>query len=413
MDLFKRAGQQPATDGQRFRKADEAARAGMAFLEAGNPRQAEVELRKAVGFTPENAGMRGCLGLALFRLGRLAEANKELQTATGMAPANSVLRYTHGQILEGLLRHDEAADEYAVASSLNPGNASYVAALASLEMKRNNVTAAEDLVRIALDLDPDEPQALADRADILHQRGDLAGAIAAMQRSIAVRPDNADDQYRLGTFLEDAGHLDLAINHLRLAFNRLHGDVEVVYALSRVLMKSGREAEAISVYTQVMKQNPDNRSIYEMDLSRLKAEHLKGMSSQTGYASRPGVTPLHPTPATPPPARPVTPPSASPVWTAAQDALPRPSAIDATEGASTFTGPAPLAEPQPTSAIARLEAAVAADPNNSRLHQELSILYLQSGQLAAAKEQGRLAEALRAQRPQVRTIKPEISKGRP
>jgi tetratricopeptide (TPR) repeat protein len=411
MDLFKRAGQQPATDGQRFRKADEAARAGMAFLEAGNPRQAEVELRKAVGFNPENAGMRGCLGLALFRLGRLAEANKELQTSTSIAPANSVLRYTHGQILEGLLRHDEAADEYAVASSLNPGNASYVAALASLEMKRNNLTAAEDLVRIALDLDPDEPQALADRADILHQRGDLAGAIVAMQRSVAVRPDNADDQYRLGTFLEDAGHLDLAINHLQLAFNRLQGDVEVVYALSRVLMKSGREADAISVYAQVMKQNPDNRSIYEMDLSRLKAEYLKGMPPQTGYAStRP---PLPATPVTPPPTKPVTPPSAPPVRTTTQDAPPRPNAIDAIEGASMFTGPAPLAEAQPTSAIARLEAAVAADPNNSRLHQELSILYLQSGQLAAAKEQGRLAEALRAQRPQVRTSKPEASKGRP
>ena len=498
MGLFGRFRGQ-MDDDERARRAVEAERAGLARLQDGNLRQAEADLRRAVVLSPDNPALHGHLGMALHRLGRAEEANKELQNAINLGPMDDMLRHLHGQILESLLRLDEAAEEYRVACSLNPRSSRNAAALGALELRRDNQGAAEGHIRKALEMDPNEPHALVALAAIRQRGGDLRGAIEAMQRARATRNDHPEDYYRMGILLEEAGDLDRAIDELRSAQQGLPGDIGALQALGRVLLKRGRKADAQALYERVIRADPGNRTSYEQDLGRLKAQYggepaappvqdlprvrmpesasvapvakprpaalqrLVGGSSLTRLGED---APLHkdtpPRPSSgsplaapgpilrmPPPPLPVSgddaadklPPShvervpdlpahelraaapAAPTPPASpQGPLgaeppaphagpgPRPRTIGGEEESDDRESPAVaavaprrVASPGPPASpaagdLARLEAAVAAEPNNSRLHRDLSILYLRAGRLADAREQARLAELVRAQR---------------
>jgi hypothetical protein len=84
----------------------------------------------------------------------------------------------------------------------------------------------------------------------------------------------------------------------------------------------------------------------------------------------------------------------------------RPPALQASPQLPSIGEPEPPAPIRPArqvdikkgSAISQLEFDVAKDPGNSKLRRDLSILYLQAGRVAEAKEQARKAEELQGRR---------------
>jgi len=412
----------------RGRQMDEQpAHSGVIHLQNGNFHQAEAELRRALVMQPENAALRGYLSSALYHLGKLEEARREVLRAISLAPVDDAFRYTYGLILEELQRLDEAAEEYGVAASLNIGDTRYHLALAALARKRGDLHAAEGFVKKALTQDERHPQALRELARLRRQRGDISGAMKTMRSLLArqgQQKDSWQDHFLLGELLEEAGDLKGAEAELEMA---MVGDSQVLFALGRVLLKQGQKADVLRLYEWMKQQNPNYRSAYERDIKLLLAQFDSGQSageaarsSLTNKASRtvlsaptqtsstaPPSQPAGELPASPPASQLDPPQPAAPAQSAAQDAeplaTPPPSAKPVATSRPATTTPPELtrsrpAKPEIAAAIAQLEAAIATDPHNSRLHRELSILYLRAGRLAEAKEHGRLAEQYRAQR---------------
>ena len=91
---------------------------------------------------------------------------------------------------------------------------------------------------------PDHPEALRLEAGILSLRGQHAPAIAAMQRAVALRGDDALYHNTLGTVLADAGEFDSAIAALRRAVELQPEMATAWYNLGILLTRCVRYVEA-------------------------------------------------------------------------------------------------------------------------------------------------------------------------
>jgi Flp pilus assembly protein TadD len=393
MPLFGRRekGSEEIDDAKRQRRAADAERSALLFLKGGLLRPAEADLRRCVSLTPDYAAGHHYLGMVLYRLGELDEANRELETAVSLAPGDEGMRRTHGTILEALGRNAEAEQEYGAAIGLDPESGWAHAALGKLLLRRGDLGGADEHLLTAVKLNAGDTQALADLAEVRRRRGSVIGAIDAIQRALAVFADvetplllrtggmvavqdsgsrgraSAPFHARLGMLFEEAGDVEHALAELRAAHEQLPGDTAVLSALGRLLMKGGRDAEVQSLYERAIKADPAKRAAYETDLYELLVHHSSGELGAT--AATPAVSAPSPHGAPHSPAS-----GGSPVVASRE----RVGAV--------------------SEATARLEAALAADPQNSRLHSELSIAYVREGKLVQAKEHARLAEQYRHRR---------------
>lgn len=405
MGFFRRKKDAQAMgESERLRRAEEAERSALQHLKGGRLRPAEIDLRKSIELNPTTPTSHGHLGTVLYLLGQLDESAHEFQQAINLDPTDEALRRSHGTVLEAQGREEEALEAYGAAASLNPDNPLAHAAMGSLLLKRGELASAENHVQRALRAEARDPQALMDLAAIRRQRGNAQGAIDALRRAAALLADTAHPPHartgavilgqgagtdravlaqcnaKLGLLLEDHGDIQAAAVPLRQALEAAPADAALVFALARVLMKLGRAGEAAQVYERSMRSEPANRDRLEADLARLNAEF--------GAAATPAI----PTKAAPSTLRA---PSVETVEAPAvvpdvQPAAPHPIGR-ARRDAQGQAG-------SPSEAIVQLEAALRDDPNNSRLHRDLSIEYLRAGRTREAKEQARAAEKLRAQR---------------
>jgi len=189
--------------------------------------------------------------------------------------------------------------------ALDPHSARGAAALAAMELERNNVKKAEALALQALERDGNEPEAWICLAEVRRRTGDLPGAVAAIEYVIALRPGNHRDLFRLGIILSEKGDLDNAIDLLQRAHEGLPEDRGLLDHLSNVLMARGRWADAIDLYETARNRAPaGDQQAFDAALSRLLSRYedrLPGIGSnpwihvlRARAAGRPTQTPSTP-----------------------------------------------------------------------------------------------------------------------
>jgi tetratricopeptide (TPR) repeat protein len=88
-------------------------------------------------------------------------------------------------------RLDEARDAYAAAITLSPDLAFLYRDLGQVERRRKDLAEAERNLRKAAALDPADVRTQTGLADVLEERGDLDGAIAALERASAIDASDA------------------------------------------------------------------------------------------------------------------------------------------------------------------------------------------------------------------------------
>jgi Flp pilus assembly protein TadD len=93
---------------------------GLALMQLGRPREAEVALRRALNSRPIELGVLNNLGLALSQQKRFAEAVPYLQQAVAMDPRNVIARANLGEALVGVGRFEEGLAELRRASAAEP-----------------------------------------------------------------------------------------------------------------------------------------------------------------------------------------------------------------------------------------------------------------------------------------------------
>ena len=187
------------------------------LFQSGRHQEAADAYAKLVKESPRDSALRTSLAGALGALGRYREALAELEVATRLDPLNVEAYHNRGAALERLGRPDEAVAQYRSAVRYRPQYEPSRQALLRLtgsaevnpprtEAERKAFRLAEEAASAARRGDYagasrllSEAERAAPRYVLVHQyrsnvaylAGDRAGAVRALEKALALEPDNA------------------------------------------------------------------------------------------------------------------------------------------------------------------------------------------------------------------------------
>jgi tetratricopeptide (TPR) repeat protein len=192
-------------------------------FEAGRIREAEVQLKEAVGLDPKSPDAQILLAKLNLEKGELIAAKAALDAAIQLNGTSAEIDYLHGVIAQRYGDLDAALAYYREASDRAPESAAYVAAQAETLAALGRLTEALELI---------------DARQRDFERNATLRALAGNIHTLLGQYEEASDAYR-----EAAG----------LAKD----DVQLQLQLGVSLARAGRYQEAIAVLAPALAQKPD------------------------------------------------------------------------------------------------------------------------------------------------------------
>jgi tetratricopeptide (TPR) repeat protein len=197
-------------------KAGEREQADRSFR-AGRFEEAAVVYQRLVEQHPADPALRASLAGALGAGSRYEDALKQLEVAIRLAPLDPTSRHNRGAVFERLGRPKEAIEQYRAAVRYSPGyepsrrallrltgseepdpprtaeerRARELADEASEAARQRDYPRARDLLDQAQRLAPRYALVYQYRSNVLYLMGDSAAAARALERALALDPDNA------------------------------------------------------------------------------------------------------------------------------------------------------------------------------------------------------------------------------
>lgn len=105
---------------------------------------------------------------------------------------------------------------------------------------------------------PDMPLALQHLAYLQRQTGDLDGAVATLQRSLALHADDTESAALLGAYLNESGHAREAAAVLGAYAARQDPDLDILMARGAALAQMGRIPDAVATFERALAIDPSN-----------------------------------------------------------------------------------------------------------------------------------------------------------
>jgi type IV pilus assembly protein PilF len=179
---------------------------GALYAGAGQMKTAVDEFKEALVADPRYAPAHTQLGLAYMTLGEDRLAQQSFERALKIDPGDSAANNNYGMFLCRTKRESEAF-KYFMAALKNPlyttpenayANAGVCARLQGDDVK------AEEWLRKALALQPNQPQALYQLAEIQFKRGDRQGARALLDRPLQGVTNPSPDALWLGARIAES-----------------------------------------------------------------------------------------------------------------------------------------------------------------------------------------------------------------
>ena len=276
--------------------------------------KAEAMLRQTIAADPNNIDARVLLGTTLALQGVRGEAIEQLAEAVRRNPNSANAHNEFGMVLSRFVEVRPARQEFERALELDPGlaeahvNLSLVLAQAgelvvagdhldrAIELQGNHpkaayahylrakIWAAQDQIdkatvelQTAVHLLPNYAEAWSDLGGMRRLALDNAGAIGALQRAVALKPDDALAQYRLGQLYLHDGHAPKAVEHLKQALFYAPNDRATLYNLMLALRQTGRAEDTKPIEKRLaeLQQQSDRASEVGFAASVLNSEGIQ------------------------------------------------------------------------------------------------------------------------------------------
>jgi putative PEP-CTERM system TPR-repeat lipoprotein len=161
-----------------------------ALLEGGDPTGAEVEIRKAQDLKYSDDEVIPLLARILLMLGQPEKVSNELAKASlTTAEAKASLQTSIGQayLMQG--KPEQAQAAYAASLAAQPGYAPALIGEARLKASQGDLAGAVALLDRGLETSPRLHDAWQLKGDLLAMRGDAAGAMVCYRKALEIRPD--------------------------------------------------------------------------------------------------------------------------------------------------------------------------------------------------------------------------------
>ncbi len=261
-----------------------------------NFKAAAVELKNALDQDPGHLPSLVLMGKSLVKIGDILTAEKYLQSAMKRGARDEQLITLMGSIylaqekyqqvldeiksggrstsvetqilvLRGhayldLGKYEQAADSFRSAERLLPGESSPAFGLATLEIRRGNLDAAEKMLARAEALGFDDADLWYAKAEIHRLRGEYALALQDLDECLARRPKDNPARITRAALLIDQGEKISAQREIDLVLENDPYDLSAVYLNAIILMQEGRQkdaAEALNVISNRLSVVPEDR----------------------------------------------------------------------------------------------------------------------------------------------------------
>jgi tetratricopeptide (TPR) repeat protein len=220
---------------------------------------AMTSFRRTLELDPRHALARYNLGLALNRADRTSEAIDELKQALAV-DSRAETHYMLGVMYSHQGEFDAAAQEFREAIRRSPQSADAHAALGAVFRARRDWDSAARELRRAIAIDPN-PSTYYALAQVLHQRGDSAGAAAAIDEAERLRHEREQDQQAsvltsVGAAKFDGGDFAGALTLFQRAAAASDRYAPAQYQMGRALQRLGRDREAREAFARAAALNP-------------------------------------------------------------------------------------------------------------------------------------------------------------
>jgi Tfp pilus assembly protein PilF len=177
-----------------------------ALRESGKTSEALEEIRALLARDSKNAGAFNALGLVYYRMEKLPLAESAFRRAIELDPkarTTAAVWNNLGLVALGRGRDQEAFAAFEQAASLDPGYREAPLNQALVYLDCGDYTRAERRLRKALDIDPDDPDALVALGVALRGEKRFDDARQAYERALTLRPEHGPALYDLGVLFMD------------------------------------------------------------------------------------------------------------------------------------------------------------------------------------------------------------------
>jgi tetratricopeptide (TPR) repeat protein len=259
--------------------------------EAGDILGAVDAYSAALEIEPKHPGVRSNLGAAYVRLGKYDEAIEQYRAALRVEGANPAFRLNLGLAYYKAVRLPEAIEAFEAVLAASPGNAQAVLLLADALLQSGKFQQVIDLLtpretQFASDLafgyvlgtallrtgQRDRAQVYLDRifrlgesaeahllmGTALMETRDYPGAVAELQKALAINPDLPTMRTVYARALLGSGDQESAVRELRRALLAAPNDFEANLTLAALLRRDGQHQDAVGYFKRAHQLRPQD-----------------------------------------------------------------------------------------------------------------------------------------------------------
>lgn len=258
------------------------ARAGL-LLDLNRATEAEADLTELGRIAPGEPRAAYLKALLSERNGKSEEARAALKEVTHLidpVPIDFIRYRTQLLMLNGLahfgLNELEKAKQYLETFQRQQGNTPASKLLAQIYMGESNVDRAIEVLENYLRENPTDGQAMTLLGSAYLSKGQNAKATALMQQALKSK-DNPAHRTVLGLSLIRSGQGGSGLAELEASYKQDATQTQAGVSLVGVYLRTGRAAKAVAVAENLVKQQPDNPSFFNvLGMAKGQAGDLPG-----------------------------------------------------------------------------------------------------------------------------------------
>lgn len=162
--------------------------------------------------------------------------------------------------------------------SLNPSQENYKTEIVNLYTYLaqqyhglGQLQAAWDYYQLALKEDPKNDQIFVGLSEVLNEAKDLNGAAQMLDQALEANPKNQDAWIRYINLRKTLGSSQQDINNLYFqALDKTGRNIDIVKKYATFMEEQGKYSEAVSLWQEAAKINPNSSALYLQEVARLQ-----------------------------------------------------------------------------------------------------------------------------------------------
>ena len=254
--------QELRTKGARTREVENLL--GCVYAKLGQTDEATKVLKEAMEEAPDQPDAYFNLGLILLEQGKRKEAEAPLERAGVLYRGDAKIFYmpaTQQACREArqILDQGQQATKQNEASRERSG---FYLQLGKTFEQRFHYTSAAELLRIAWELDPDNPETVLLFGISCFNLDDLSASLALFRRAVELQPHSEQAYYFLGSSYASLGKDSEAIDAYRQAIRLGPKNPIYHHRLGKVYYRNGQTAEALASYEAALSLSPDDAATH-------------------------------------------------------------------------------------------------------------------------------------------------------